>query len=88
MIDPSVCLRQVDGIEVNEVSDGYVIYDPVRDRAHYLNHTAVLLLELCTGRVSAGELPGLVQAAYGLPAPPEEEVFGCVGRLIDEGLLR
>jgi hypothetical protein len=79
--------RPVDGIQVNEVADGYVIYDPNRERVHYLNHTAVLLLELCTGQVKAGDLPGLLQRAYGLPEPPVAEVTECLRKLLQEGLV-
>jgi hypothetical protein len=81
-------LRPAEGLEISEVADGYVVYDPARDRIHYLNHTAVLLLELCNGQVAAGELPGLVQRAYELPDPPLDEVTGCLQRLVDEGLVR
>ncbi len=41
-----------------------------RDRVHYLNDTAVLLLEFCAGQVTAAKLPGLLQAAYDLPEEP------------------
>ena len=81
------CPRPVAGIQVNEVTDGYVVYDPSRDRVHYLNHTAVLLLELCTGQVKARDLPGLLQAAYDLPEPPVTEVADCLERLFQEGLV-
>jgi hypothetical protein len=75
-------------IEVNKVADGYIVYYPERDRVHYLNHTAVLVLELCTGDIRAGELPALLQAAYGLTEPPTDEVAQCLGKLLDEGLVR
>jgi hypothetical protein len=80
--------RRAEGMEINEVADGYVVYDPIRDRVHYLNHTAVLIIELCTGAVPAGELPFLVQAAFGLPEAPVDEVNGCLDRLLQEGLIR
>lgn len=88
MIDWNACLQRVDGVEVNEVDDGYVVYHLERDRVHYLNQTAVLLLELCDGRTRAGDLAGLLKAAYGLPAPPSDEVAACLASLVDEGLLR
>ena len=87
-MDPNACLRAVEGIEISEVTDGYVIYDPKRDRVHYLNQTAVLILELCNGQVTASDLPALIQAAYDLPEPPEQEVAQCVQTLLDEGLVR
>jgi hypothetical protein len=79
--------RPAEGIEISAVADGYVIYDPKQDRVHYLNQTAVVILELCNGQVSAGELVTLVQEAYSLPEPPTQEVAQCVQRLIEEGLI-
>jgi hypothetical protein len=79
--------RPSDGIEISEVADGYVIYDPKQDRVHYLNQTAGVILELCNGQLSVGELPALIQAAYDLPDPPVQEVGDCVQKLIEEGLL-
>ena len=79
--------RPAEGIEISEVADGYVIYDPKQDRVHYLNQTAVVILELCNGQVTAGELASLIQDAYDLPEPPAEEVADCVQRLIEEGLV-
>ena len=80
--------KQVEGLEVNQLADGYVIYEANRDRVHYLNPTAVLVLEMCNGRVAADEIPGLVQQAYGLVEPPTAEVIDCLAKLRDEGLIR
>ena len=79
---------QAQGIEINKVADGYIIYDPERDRVHYLNHTAVLVLELCTGDVTAREIPELLRATYDLSMPPTEEVAQCLTRFYEEGLVR
>ncbi len=75
------------GIELREVTDGYVAYDPARDRLHFLNPTAVMLLEVCDGKLSARELPELLAAAYRLPETPTADVERCVGKLLAEGLL-
>ena len=80
--------RRVDALEINPVADGYVIYQPDRDRVHYLNHTAVLVIELCDGATPAGDIPRLLKAAYELPAPPTAEVAECLTKLLDEGLIR
>jgi hypothetical protein len=74
-------------IEINKVADGYVVYQPSRDRVHYLNHTATIILELCDGQNSADEIAGLLQGAYELPAPPAEEVAACLAQLRGEGLI-
>jgi hypothetical protein len=80
--------QQIEGLEVNQLADGYVIYEATRDRVHYLNHTAVLVLEMCTGRVMATEMPALLKQAFDLAEPPTAEVTECLARLRDEGLIR
>ena len=87
-MDADACPQVSEGIEINKVADGYIVYQPDRDRVHYLNHTAVLVLELCNGRTRAGDLPGLVKSAYDLSAPPTDEVTQCLAKLLAEGLVR
>jgi hypothetical protein len=80
--------RRADDIEINPVPDGYIVYQPSRDRVHYLNHTAVLVLELCSGRVRAADIPRLVKDVYDLPEPPADEIAACLETLSAEGLVR
>jgi hypothetical protein len=80
--------KQAEGLEVNRLSDGYVVYQADRDRIHYLNHTAVLVLEMCTGTLRADEMPILLKKAYDLSEPPTDEVAECLTKLLDEGLIR
>lgn len=75
-------------IEINEVEDGYVIYQGEKDKVHYLNKTAVLVLESCTGGNSAGDIGEIVKQAYGLPEVPEREVADCLKTLYDEELIK
>ena len=84
----SACPRLAAGAEINEVADGYIVYQADRDRVHYLNHTAVLVLELCNGRIRADEMPDLLRQAYDLPARPTDEVAACLTQLFAEGLVR
>ena len=79
--------KKADDIEINEVDDGYVVYQKARDRVHYLNHTAALVLEFCTGDNSADEIPALMKQAYDMPEAPEAEVKECLSKLIDEQLI-
>ena len=58
-----------------------------RERVHYLNHTAVMVLELCTGQTKAADMPGLLQVAYELPEAPMAEVRDCLEKLFEEGLV-
>jgi hypothetical protein len=80
--------RQVDGLAVNAVEDGFMIYQPEADRVHYLNHTAVVILELCNGRNTPARIATLLKHAYGLSGTPEREVTETLVKMRDEGLIR
>lgn len=75
------------GVDVHQVVDGYVVYDEGRDRVHYLNHTAAVVLELCTGKRTRQDLVALLHRAYDLPEPPGTEVEACLAQLDQEGLI-
>lgn len=79
---------QTDGLEINFVSDGYIVYQPAKDRMHSLNHTAAVVLELCTGDNDEAEIARLLQDAYELPEAPHEETRRCLDSLLVEGLIR
>lgn len=80
--------RRVDGLEINPIEDGFMIYQPEADRVHYLNHTAVLILELSNGRNTPARIATLLQHTYGLSKAPEEEVTETLVKMTDEGLIR
>jgi hypothetical protein len=86
-MDWQIRFARAPGMEIREAPDGFVVYDPARDRVHYLNRTAALLLESCDGRVAAVELAALLAAAFKLDASPTGDVEACVAALLDEGLL-
>ena len=86
-MDRDLCLQRSPALEINEASDGFLVYQPDRDRLHLLNATAVLILDACDGSLRVGELPALVAEAFGLPAPPVADVEACVADLLREGLL-
>ena len=75
------------GIEIEEAGDGFIVYDPARDRVHYLNHTAALVLELATGKLDVQEIAVWIARAYSLEAAPTADVVRLVGELSGEGLL-
>ena len=79
--------KHVDGLDINPADDGYIIYQPDQDRVHYMNATAVLILELCNGTNSEEEIVDLVRQAYGLPDSPSEVVENALKQLKSEGLL-
>jgi hypothetical protein len=75
-------------LDVHEVEDGLVVYQPVRDRVHYLNQTSAVVFELCTGENTEDAIVELVQAAWGLDDPPHDEVMTCLTQLRDEEIVR
>ncbi len=77
-----------DGLDVHEVDDGLVVYDLATDRVHYLNPTASVLLAFCDGTRTEADLATVVQDAWSLDAPPQEDVRACVVQLRNEGVLR
>jgi Coenzyme PQQ synthesis protein D (PqqD) len=79
--------KHIDGLDITPVDDGYIVYKPEQDRVHYLNATAVLILELCNGRNSAEEIVQLVKDAYRLPEAPVELVHQALRELKAEGLF-
>jgi hypothetical protein len=78
---------RVDDIDVVEVADGFVVYHAARDRVHFFNHTAAIVLELCDGTKSDEEIATMVQRCYELPDSPQTEIAECVGQLREEGLV-
>jgi hypothetical protein len=87
-MDWNLRFERAPDIEVREVTHGYVAYDPARDRLHFLNDTAAMLLEMCDGKLTASQLPEMMASAYRLAEPPTAEVERCIGKLVEQGLLR
>lgn len=79
--------RLVRGLRITPSNNGYIVYDAARERVHYLNHTASLVMDLCTGRNSLADIVTLVGQAYGLPRKPTREVGALVRQLAGEGLI-
>jgi hypothetical protein len=80
-------LRQAD-LEIKAAKDGYMIYEPAKDRVHYLNHTAVVVLELCDGKTPARRIAETLRRAYGLASAPHKDVDRTLSQLKGEGLVR
>lgn len=78
----------VDGLDVNEVSDGLIVYDPGADRVHYLNSTAAVIFTLCDGTRTAAAITETVAAMFGPEAPAAVEVEACLAQLEEQGVLR
>jgi Coenzyme PQQ synthesis protein D (PqqD) len=80
--------KKSDGLEVDEVEDGFVVYQPDRERVHYLNPTANLILELCDGTLTATQIAELIAQTFDLAVPPSQEVDEALAKLEAEGLTQ
>ena len=78
--------KQADGLKVTPVEDGFMIYQPSRDRVHYLNHTALVILELCTGENSPEEIAQVLQRTFGVRKRLKATVEEILTRAKNEGL--
>lgn len=79
--------KQVEGLDLTPVDDGFIIYQKEGDRVHYLNHTAALVIMLCDGNTSVEEMIGLVQRHFKMDEAPEREVRDILVQFLDEGLV-
>ncbi len=79
--------KQVPGLEVSEVADGLVVYQPDPDRVHYLNNTAAVVFELCTGENTHEQIAELLGRAFTLEHTPRQEVDTCLEYLSREGIV-
>jgi hypothetical protein len=48
--------RRQSGVEIHSVEDGCVVWVPATDQVHFLNDTAMHILELCDGSLDMNEL--------------------------------
>ncbi len=79
---------RVDGLEVNRMPDGYVVYQAERDKVHYLNPSASMIFELCTETTTVAAITAYLQETYALAAPPTGEVHACLEELTAQGIIR
>ena len=79
---------RAEGLEINALDDGYVVYQKSHDRVHYLNPVAGLLLELSTGALSEADLALRIKDAWDLPEPPHAEVAAGLQDLRKQELVR
>jgi hypothetical protein len=80
-------LERAPGLDVNEVPDGYVIYQTAADRVHYLNKTAALVFELCDGARGPDDIVSRVSMMFELPESVNGEIKTCINSLLQEGLV-
>lgn len=85
--DLTVTFEQTSGSEISQTSDGVVVYQPQRERVHYLNPTASLVYDLCREAQSVGAIAAYLQDAFSLLEPPHDEVSLCIEQLVTEDLI-
>jgi hypothetical protein len=81
---PSRC----EGLEINQVADGLVVYQAKPEQVHYLNNTSAVIFELCDGERTIDEIAGQVQLVFSLEQSPASEVEGCVAELTAKAVVR
>lgn len=80
--------RAVEGLEVTEVDDGLVVYDPERDRVHYLNAAAAVVFTFCDGARDRQSVVEATTSAFGAEVISPRDVEACLAQLEDERVLR
>lgn len=75
------------GLEIQLTDEGTVVEDSTRDRVHFLNPTAALVLSLCDGSLHPEAIVQRVQEVYSLGQPPRDEVNELLRQFIAEGLV-
>jgi len=75
-------------LDIEEAGDGFIVYQADRDRIHYLNHTATLILEACTGEQDVAEIAALIGRMFSLSRLPLDDVEKVLAQLAEEDLVR
>jgi hypothetical protein len=83
----SATLSRATDLDVHEVPDGYIVYDNVRDRVHYLNETAAIIFEFCDNKLELEDVVGRVAKAFDLEPSAHAEIRASLDLLIKEGLV-
>jgi PqqD family protein of HPr-rel-A system len=78
--------RARSGLDITEVDDGLIIYDPTTGKVHHLNQTASVVFALCDGR-DVTEIAAEVAAVFGMSDAPLRDAKACLADLADRGLL-
>jgi Coenzyme PQQ synthesis protein D (PqqD) len=79
-------LVRAEGLDVNDVPDGYVIYQTAADRVHYLNRTAAIVFELCDSR-GVDDIIARVCQMFEVEGTAHGEIEACIQSLLKEGLV-
>jgi hypothetical protein len=75
-------------LEVNEVPDGYVVYQSSKDRVHFLNPVAAVIFELCNGNHTTHDIRSILVEGYELSSFPDRDFETALGTMLTEGLIQ
>jgi hypothetical protein len=79
--------EQSNQLDIKTAEHGLVVSDRGRNKVHYLNHTAGLVLMLCNGQNSIQTIISLVQKQFDMSELPEEDVRDIIEEFVQEGLV-
>lgn len=79
--------KRIHGLDVSLAEEGCIISREGTDRIYFVNPTAALILEFCTGENSVEQIADLVKQAYNLPHAPVDDTLAALKQLAAEGLL-
>ena len=88
MIDRSRSYEQADCLEIHETEDGYAVHNSADGKIHFLNHTAVFLLELCDGQHSIDQVFSIFQEYFKEAQGSQDEVHKLFEEFMSQGLIR
>jgi len=77
--------KTIDGVDLNEVPDGYVIYDNDANKVHYLNTTAAIVYQLLDGSQTVDTIAELVKQAFGVDE--DVDVTASIENLLEANLI-
>lgn len=86
--EPTFSFCRVEGIEVVQVPDGYVVYDDARHVVHYLNPSAAALFEFITVCPDLKTVARKIRDLFSLERSPDADVAAGLQELINQGLIR
>lgn len=85
---PRVKPRARAALSVAEIDREAVVWDPVPEQLHYLNHSAALVFGLCDGRTTIAEMAEAIGDAYEMdPRELDGQIRPLLRQLREVGLL-
>lgn len=79
--------RAAESLQFRQEEEHYFVTGPSLQQEQRLNPTAVIILELCTGKNTVKDILQLLQDTYELPTAPEVAVMEFLNNALQSGLL-